>query len=55
MSQDQILGIVRHVLTGLGGVLIAKGVIDAGMAEQVIGAVISLAGVVWSIWAKKAA
>tara|TARA_R110000868_G_scaffold355367_1_gene616862 strand:+ start:126 stop:299 length:174 start_codon:yes stop_codon:yes gene_type:complete len=54
MTQEMILGVARHVLTALGGVLIAKGVLDAGVVEQVIGAVISLAGVAWSIWAKKA-
>lgn len=54
MTKDMILGIVRHILTFGGGLLITKGIIDAGMLEQVIGAVITLAGAAWSIWAKKA-
>lgn len=55
MSKEIILGLVRHILTTAGGVLATKGVIDAGSAETAVGAVIALAGVIWSVVAKKKA
>jgi len=48
MNKQQILGVVRHVLTFGGGFLIAKGKIDAVGLENIIGAVIALAGGIWS-------
>lgn len=53
MNMDMILGLVRHILTAAGGVLVAKGVIDEGTLTQVVGAVITLGGVIWSVLAKK--
>jgi hypothetical protein len=53
MNQDQILGIVRHVLTGVGGVLVTKGYLDDGMLQTAVGGLIAIAGVVWSVLAKK--
>ena len=43
------MGIVRHALTFIGGILIAKGLVDAGVASQIIGGVMTLTGTVWSI------
>lgn len=53
MSKEQLLGVVRHGLTFVGGLLVTKGLMDAGMVEEVMGAVITLVGSVWSIVAKK--
>lgn len=57
MNREQILGIVRHVLSGVGTVLVTKGVLDAGNLEIAVGAIVTLAGVAWSVLApeKKAA
>lgn len=55
MNQDQVLGLARHLLTTLGGVLIAKGLLDEASSTQVIGALSTLVGVVWSIMSKKKA
>jgi hypothetical protein len=55
MNKDVILGIVRHVLTGVGGYFIAKGAIDAAAVELLVGSVITIAGVIWSILDKKPA
>jgi hypothetical protein len=53
-TQDSVLnGLVRHILTAGGGYLVAKGMIDEGSVETVVGAIIALAGVVWSAVAKK--
>ena len=53
-TQDTVLnGIVRHILTAAGGALVTKGMIGQTELELVVGAVIGIAGVVWSAIAKK--
>ena len=53
-AKDTVLnGIVRHILTAAGGALATKGMIGEGDIELVVGAIITLAGVVWSALAKK--
>jgi len=53
MNKEIVLGIVRHILTASGGVLVTKGFVDAAGLEQVIGGLIAIVGVVWSIVSKK--
>lgn len=48
-----IAGIIRHVLTAVGGYLVAKGWVDESTLPEVIGAIITIGGVVWSIFQKK--
>lgn len=52
MNKDQILGLVRHVLTFIGGFLITKGVIDEATSVEAIGAIVTLIGSVWSVASK---
>ena len=53
-TKDTVLnGIVCHLLTAAGGALVTKGVIGETELEMVVGAVIAIAGVVWSALAKK--
>lgn len=49
MKKEQVLGILRHTLTFVGGVLITKGFIDEATATEIIGGVITLVGTVWSV------
>lgn len=49
MNKEQVLGIVRHVLTFVGGIVIAKGLLDEGVVAEIIGGAIALAGTVWSV------
>jgi hypothetical protein len=51
-SKEQILGIVRHSLTFIGGILITKGLIDESILNEVIGGAIALTGAIWSIVVK---
>lgn len=53
MTWEMTAGLLRHVLTAGGGILASKGVIGASDVEIVAGAVVALAGVVWSMIAKK--
>ncbi len=52
MKKEQIFGVIRHALTFIGGVLVAKGIIDEGTATELTGGVISFVGLVWSFYEK---
>ena len=49
MKKEQILGILRHSLTFLGGLLVMKGLEDETTATEIIGGIVTLVGTVWSI------
>jgi hypothetical protein len=51
--KDVVMGIVRHILTAVGGAVVAKGMIDAGQAEIVVGSLVALAGVAASVIEKR--
>lgn len=53
MTKEQVLGLVRHVLTFAGGFLITKGVLDEATSLEIIGAAVTLIGSVWSVVSKK--
>lgn len=55
LTKEQILGIVRHGLTFIGGILITKGLIDESTATEIIGGIVTLAGTIWSIIEKNKA
>lgn len=46
-------GIIRHVLTFVGGILVSLGWADEATATAFIGAVITVVGGVWSIMTKR--
>ena len=52
MNKEQILGIVRHVLTFVGGFLITKGLVDETFVTEIVGALSTIIGSVWSFIAK---
>jgi hypothetical protein len=53
LTREQVLGIVRHVLTFAGGIVVAKGLVDESTVNEIIGGVITLTGTIWSVVAKK--
>ena len=55
LSKEQLLGIVRHGLTFVGGLLLMKGLVDDAILSEISGAVITLTGAIWSIINKKQA
>jgi hypothetical protein len=53
MNQSQVLGIIRHALTFVGGLFITKGILDEGTATTIIGGIMTVVGAVWSIFKNK--
>jgi hypothetical protein len=49
MNKEQILGIIRHTLTFVGGILVIKGITTDAITQEVIGAVMTAIGAVWSV------
>jgi hypothetical protein len=49
---EYIASLVRHGLTAAGGSLVAKGLITASVFDQAVGAVVVVAGIVWSVVSK---
>jgi hypothetical protein len=54
MKKEQILSIIRHTLTFVGGVLVTKGLIDEAMATEIVGGLMTLVGTIWGIVDKNA-
>jgi hypothetical protein len=52
MNKDQVLGIIRHALTFVGGFLVMKGLVDETMVTEIVGGAVALVGSIWSIVAK---
>jgi hypothetical protein len=53
MNKNIITAVARHLLTAIGGSLVALGVLDESSAAEAAGAVAALIGVGWSIWEKR--
>ena len=53
MDKNQLLGMVRHALTFIGGMLIMKGSVDATEWAELSGSAIAVVGGIWSILDKK--
>jgi len=53
MTKEQILGVVRHLLTFFGGILVTKGLVDETIVTEIIGGLSTLIGAIWSFFSKK--
>ncbi len=53
MNKEQVVGLLRHVFTFGGGFLVTNGLLDSEMLGELIGGLLSVIGVVWSIVDKK--
>jgi len=42
-----VIALLRHLLTFIGGTLVAKGILDSAAMTEVIGAIISILSVTW--------
>ena len=52
MNKEQKMGILRHVLTFVGGILLAKGLVDESLLTDMIASIMVLVGGTWSVLAK---
>lgn len=52
INWTMVAGVLRHVLTTAGGVLVTDGYISADTLNTSVGAIITLGGAGWSIWEK---
>lgn len=55
MNATVIAALVRHIVTAVGGGLLASWGLDGDTINGVAGAVATIAGVAWSIWDKRRA
>jgi len=55
MTGEKVAGMIRHVLTFVGGIVVGKGWIDEATMTAIVGGVVTIAGAAWSWWAKKPA
>lgn len=53
MNSAMVLSIARHVLTAAGAWAVTKGYLDSATLEQVVGAVLTIAAVIWGAVDKK--
>lgn len=53
LTKEQIIGIIRHGLTFVGGILVMKGLVDETTITEIVGGVMTLTGAIWSIVDKK--
>jgi hypothetical protein len=55
MTGEQVGGIVRALLSAIGGYLVGKGLVDEGTMTAVVGAGVTIVTAVWSVLSKRAA
>lgn len=53
--KDQTLGLIRHALTFVGGIIVAKGLVDDALFQEILGGIMTLVGAAWSVASKKKA
>lgn len=53
MTSEQFAGIVRAILSAVGGYIVGRGLIDQATMITIVGALVTLATAGWSYWAKK--
>jgi hypothetical protein len=49
MNTASILGLIRHLLTFVGGYAVANGIADEATIEQLVGGIVTVLGIIWSI------
>lgn len=55
MQSSFVLALVRHILTFVGGAAVARGYMDDASMQQIVGAVVTLISLGWSLLDKRAA
>ena len=50
--QSAIIALIRHLLTFIGGTLVAKGLLDSASLTELIGAIITILSTGWMLVSK---
>jgi hypothetical protein len=53
LNQEQVLGIIRHSLTFVGGILIMYGIGSETAFSEITGSAVALVGAIWSVFSNK--
>jgi hypothetical protein len=53
MKKEMILGILRHTLTFVGGLLVMRGYVTEETMLEITGGVLTLTGSIWSLITKQ--
>jgi len=53
LTKEQLLGIIRHTLTFIGGILVVKGYLDENLLTELTAGVLTSVGAIWSILSKR--
>lgn len=48
-TKDQFLGVIRHFVTFMAGIIVAKGNLDPSALDTIVGIAVGVAGLIWSI------
>jgi hypothetical protein len=49
MKKQTIMGVIRHTLTFIGGILVTKSIIDESTMQGLIGSLTTTIGLIWSV------
>jgi hypothetical protein len=49
MNRDDVLAILRHVLTTAGGALVSDGILTSSQLQDGVGALVVIVGIAWSL------
>lgn len=53
LVKQQTLGIIRHALTFIGGIIVMKGLLDEGSVSEISGLTMTFIGAIWSVLDKR--
>jgi len=53
MKNEQILGIIRHTLSAIGGFAMYKGYLTEEETASLTGIILTIIPILWSIWEKR--
>ena len=51
-DKEEIMGLVRHLMTVIGGYLISKGLASPEQMTEIYGLIIASSGIIWSVLSK---
>jgi hypothetical protein len=52
VNKEQVLGLIRHTLTFVGGCLVANGILTDAVSADIVGSCMALIGAIWSLMVK---